>query len=439
MGSITEINDCHYTSSEENSLHGDGSSFYYQTSSSSEVSNGRDVDENDCTSTTTWVTKQVGGISSNKMPVLTLAPHFILKPLRLSCKTPLAARDGKRDKTKIYRGVREVALYEYATMASSCLSLNRLVSELECLMNGNGRIGSGFYFSLLRLLHPLSTPRYPISTIALSHHNSLIPDISQVVDVLCLLVAYQFGDQYTRSMMKLYITSCYYFAKEQLDLQYMAAFIPSYSGLVDVMIPSQDISVLSMQQPHLVLRDITSCFIHPNIIDIKMGTQTYEPDAPKSKQLREMQKFPMQSEFGFRIVGMRVYDPAAGKYKFCDKSFGTKLSTIYDCKCALKAFFQCDNSSEATSTSIIVISSVARELRKIKSWLEYNTTLAFYASSILIAYEGSFFTDATSDPTLKMIDFTHVCRRIGGDSGYIRGVENILTILSEIIIELNKR
>jgi hypothetical protein len=136
---------------------------------------------------------------------------------------------------------------------------------------------------------------------------------------------------------------------------------------------------------------------------------------------------------------MRVYDPAAGKYKFCDKSFGTKLSTIYDCKCALKAFFQCDNSSEATSTSIIVISSVARELRKIKSWLEYNTTLAFYASSILIAYEGSFFTDATSDPTLKMIDFTHVCRRIGGDSGYIRGVENILTILSEITIELNKR
>ncbi|KAL7508367.1 hypothetical protein ACHAXN_007661 [Cyclotella atomus] len=436
VGTITQINDLHYTSSKEDLLHRKSANIYYQSSSSSEASNGRDVDENDCTSITKCEAIQVGGISNNKLPVLTLSPHFILKPLRLSRKTQLGARDGKNDKTKIYRGVRELAFYESVLEAASWLSLERLVSELEPLVNGNEHIRIGAYISLVRLLYRLGKPHHTMSHFNISH-ISVIPKSSQVVDELCLLAAYQIGDQYTLSVIKSCISSWYCFAKEQLDLMHMAEFIPPYSGLVDVKNPSQNTSVLSIQQPHLILRDITSSFIHPNIIDIKMGTQTYEPDAPKSKQLRETQKYPMQSEFGFRIVGMRVYDPATGNYRYWDKSFGTKLLTRRDCNCALKAFFQCGKGSEMKSTSLNVVSYVARELIKIKEWLEYNTTLAFYASSILIAYEGSICTDTASNPVLKIIDFTHVCRRIGGDPGYIKGVEHILSILSEITVELN--
>jgi 1D-myo-inositol-tetrakisphosphate 5-kinase/inositol-polyphosphate multikinase len=167
-----------------------------------------------------------------------------------------------------------------------------------------------------------------------------------------------------------------------------------------------------------------------------MGTQTFEPDAPHSKQERETQKYPLQSEFGFRIVGMRVYDSVKKKYTYFDKSYGTKLRCRSDCKKAFEAFFQCKESQPSYSMNA-TLTDLITALDQIKMWFKYqNTTLSFYASSILMSYEGSLdlHTNAVSmpKPVLKMIDFTHVCRKMGGDPGYIQGIENLLSILLEI-------
>jgi hypothetical protein len=57
---------------------------------------------------------------------------------------------------------------------------------------------------------------------------------------------------------------------------------------------------------YLILEDITHPFSRPSLIDIKMGTKTYEPDASPKKIAYERSKFSGQEELGFRFVGMKV-------------------------------------------------------------------------------------------------------------------------------------
>ena len=70
-------------------------------------------------------------------------------------------------------------------------------------------------------------------------------------------------------------------------------------------------------------------------------------------------------------------------------------------------------------------------------WFEDNQSLAFYSSSLFLVYEG----DGTQGDVvnLKMIDFGHVVRRVGGDPGYLYGLKNISVILKEILEESEVR
>lgn len=399
-----------------------------------ELTDNYDVSSTSLDANINYNTTQVGGFSSSKLPLLTLKPYYVLKPLRLQSLSPLCAgglgsEDDKNDKTKAYRGVREVAFYESLQSAPSFKSSDYLLSGLELFMTDDTVTIYGLV-GMFQLLSLFVTPNY-MRTSAISFQNQYS------FGVLCTLAAYQAGDHLTIAGVKSYATSWYNFLKEQQALKSLKKFSASYLGVTGVDQASQKIS--SMSSPYLILKDITSPFKCPNIIDIKMGTQTYEPDAPYSKQLREVQKYPLQSEIGFRIVGMRVYNPATDTYQSFDKKFGMKLICRTDCKNALQLFFQCNAYEESRNTRR-VLSCVISKLTQIKRWLKTNDTLAFYASSILMAYEGSFHLQSNmasiSEPMLKMIDFTHVCRKVGGDPGYIQGVDNLLSILSQVTHEL---
>jgi len=106
-----------------------------------------------------------------------------------------------------------------------------------------------------------------------------------------------------------------------------------------------------------------------------------------------------------------------------------------------------------------IISSVLSQLKEIQQWhMHKNKSFAFYASSILIVYEGDTTTAATRDtttanprrfqrndchqqhqesehklPELKIIDLTHIDRQNGGDVGYICGIETLVSMLGEIL------
>jgi len=462
----------------------ENNSAVYSWNSSSSISTDAENVKDDLTQNVSIKVKhhknQVGGISSSKLPVLTLEPHFILKPLRSmsfpaaitqaqasQCNKATRTNDVVKDRTKVYRGVREIAFYEALHVVSSCPPLEELVIELESFIKNE----IGLSLSLLRLFSLSEMPNDIISTVAhhansvlqemkFLHRKTTIPEKKNLFNALNILAAYRTGDPPTVETIQSCARSWYYFARELVQLKSLSEFTASYIGLIDISISERSnfamrngfvyhhrASIASheasstLHQPYLILKDLTAAFQHPCIIDIKMGTQTYEPDATQCKQYREIQKYPLQSEFGFRVVGMKVYDSAETKYRYWDKSFGASLLSRNDCKNAFKSFFQCDGTKIDTRR---VLSHVLNKLTQIKTWFKNkNTTLAFYASSILIVYEGHIDhrcnDGPTLDPMLKMIDFAHVCRRVGGDSGYLRGIDNLLSILSEVMYDLNLR
>ncbi|KAL7480657.1 hypothetical protein ACHAW6_006334 [Cyclotella cf. meneghiniana] len=445
------------------------SAVYSWNSSSSIISTDAENVKDDLTQNVSIKVKhhkhQVGGISLSKLPVLTLEPHFILKPLRSmpfpaavtqaqvpQCNNATRAKVVVKDRTKVYRGVREIAFYEALHVVSSCPPRDELVTELDSFIKNEIEMPNDI---ISKVSHHADSA---LNVMESPYRKTMLPEKRNLFNAMNILAAYQTGDPPTVETIQSCARSWYYFTRELVQLKSLSEFTASYIGLIEISISEESKFAMSnglahrpeasttshgasstSHQPYLILKDLTTAFQYPSIIDIKMGTQTYEPDATQSKQRREIQKYPLQSEFGFRIVGMRVYDSAEAKYRYWDKSFGASLLSKNDCKNAFKTFFQCDCTKIDKGR---VLSHVVNKLTQIKTWFkDKNTTLAFYASSILIVYEGHIDhrcnDGPTLDPMLKMIDFAHVCHRVGGDSGFLRGVENILTILSEIIHDLN--
>ena len=342
--------------------------------------------------------EQVGGIASHKHEVLGYH-KYILKPLRLT--TVHSHKDGIKDITKSHRGLREVAFYE--------------------------------------ALHAAAVSTSSSSDIEVSSHKRILSRMG-FFDYMVLLSAYYTGDSVVTSSLQSYKKAESTLTQEVKELRKLSAFTSSYFGVVMLDRDDHETDV-----HHLLLQNLTTPFHKPNIIDIKMGTQTYEPSAPLSKQKREVAKYPQQFEIGFRIVGMKVYFPSAngggGGYKCLDKNFGINLKTKNDVIQALMTFFQCGDTNHITPYTKHVLSSVIKELSGIKKWFEEeNSTLAFYASSILIVYDAednnvkktSQNDQFCHQDLVKMIDFAHVCRCSTGDKGYLKGITTLLGILQEI-------
>jgi hypothetical protein len=186
-------------------------------------------------------------------------------------------------------------------------------------------------------------------------------------------------------------------------------------------------------------------FSDPCVIDIKVGMQSYEPDATEEKRLREFRKYPPQSEFGFRIVGMRIYDPSHigacdNGFVFYDKEFGRSLATREELKEAFVSYFGAGTGTTPGSTRSVVrfssISNILAHLRSIQQWFLENKSFCFCASSLLVVYEGN--AEASQNPDLvkvKMIDFGRVRRQAGGDRGYLRGLNTLIKLFEEILEE----
>ena len=50
----------------------------------------------------------------------------------------------------------------------------------------------------------------------------------------------------------------------------------------------------------MILDDLTYGYEKPSVIDLKIGTKTWEDDAPQEKIDRESKKYPLQRTIGFR-------------------------------------------------------------------------------------------------------------------------------------------
>jgi len=217
-------------------------------------------------------------------------------------------------------------------------------------------------------------------------------------------------------------------------LRALTPFTPNYYGIT-----SDDSSIENSVLPtSIILSNLTAGYQKPCVLDIKMGQNTYEPDATPAKKESQENKYPEQRIFGFRVVGMNVYDPSHAEsnqdgFRTFDKNFGRQLRSSHDIQNALSVYFDLQIGNEKKRTNLL-IQNLVQQLEMLRMHLaDCNDGIAFIASSILIIYEGDALLCTPENFTVKMIDFAHVRYSSGGDLSYIYGLDTIITMLKTIL------
>ncbi|XP_042593359.1 inositol polyphosphate multikinase [Cyprinus carpio] len=143
------------------------------------------------------------------------------------------------------------------------------------------------------------------------------------------------------------------------------------------------------ESPHelyLKLEDVTRRFLRPCIMDVKIGRRSYDPFASKEKREEQISKYPLMEEIGFLLLGMRVYQIHSDSYITHDQFYGRSLRKDI-LKNGLSRFFHNGQELQRHAVSLII-----SKIRGILRWFESQTQLHFYASSLLLVYEGSPYT-----------------------------------------------
>lgn len=471
---------------------------------------------------------QVGGASVHKRPLLTLEPDYVLKPLLSD-----------------HRGLREVAFYECMAIVGS--TSTDAYKAYRNFVKGNNNFGTAATTTITTTSRTITTASTATSSSSpspsssswsssSSQQSSWVQRLQDFIDTLAVLGAFAMHDRIVMALESdleaARTTARNQWRREAELLRKLSNLTPAYYGVwgQEEYEPAEPYGV-SAEDAHLLLHNITLNYQRPCVMDLKMGTQTYEPDAPLAKRDRESTKYRAQSTVGFRIVGMRVYDPyhpdADGTgFRFFDKRYGRSLETIEAVGEAFREFFtiptrtatastreesqqqqqqqeqqqqqqqeqqerkgkdkdedarlqrqhtQSDDgvgathgttvdtgngtvsandeaATNATTTAVSstnnnnnkepllrtrAISSLLFQIRTIRRWFEENDCFQFYASSLLIVYEGD--RSASDVTACKMIDFGRVRRQAGGDKGYQHGLRTLKHLLSDLLDEEEER
>lgn len=170
--------------------------------------------------------------------------------------------------------------------------------------------------------------------------------------------------------------------KRLLDLQ---QHLPKFYG---TWVPRE-----SSHELYLKLEDVTRRFLRPCIMDVKIGRRSYDPFASKEKREEQISKYPLMEEIGFLLLGMRVYQIDSDSYITHDQLYGRSLGKD-TLKNGLSRFFHNGRELRRHAVSLII-----SKIRSILRWFESQTQLHFYASSLLLVYEGSPHTINNSKHT----------------------------------------
>ncbi|XVF54811.1 hypothetical protein PTKIN_Ptkin05aG0211700 [Pterospermum kingtungense] len=199
---------------------------------------------------------------------------------------------------------------------------------------------------------------------------------------------------------------------------------------------------------HLVLQDLAASRINPSIIDVKIGSRTWYPEASDSyiQKCLEKDRRTTTVSLGFRIAGLQIYEgKESGFWKPGRKE--VQSFTADNVRLVLRKFVSSNSSIGNTNPDCSFASSVyggsggvLEQLLELKAWFEDQTIYHFHSCSLLILFdEESVLNGRTPVAEVKLIDFAHVVEGNGViDHNFLGGLCSLIKFVSEILSDLKE-
>ncbi|KAL3512033.1 hypothetical protein ACH5RR_024750 [Cinchona calisaya] len=197
-------------------------------------------------------------------------------------------------------------------------------------------------------------------------------------------------------------------------------------------------------KPHLVLQDLTLGRVNPSIMDIKIGSRTWAPQASEDYIEKCLKKDRETSSLllGFRLSGLQFHSGNEfGFWKSARKSVqGLSAEEI---KLVLRNFVSSNTYRELESKPDCAFASVIfggpngilSQLLELKTWFEDQTIYHFYSCSVHVMFEKQLALEGKSPGAeIKLIDFAHVVEGRGViDHNFLGGISSLIKFISDIL------
>ena len=196
--------------------------------------------------------------------------------------------------------------------------------------------------------------------------------------------------------------------------------------------------------PHLVLQDLVSSYRNPSIMDIKIGSRTWYPQASEDYIQKCLKKDRESSSLslGFRVSGLKVFGcNDSGSWKPEKKPF--RNLSAEGAKLVLRKFVSSNiplsggEQSDCSFASNVYggSSGILAQLLELKAWFEVQTIFHFYSCSVLMVYEKeSLLKGKSSGAAIKLVDFAHAVEGRGViDHNFLGGLCSLIKFISEIV------
>ncbi|XP_030532463.2 inositol polyphosphate multikinase beta-like [Rhodamnia argentea] len=201
-------------------------------------------------------------------------------------------------------------------------------------------------------------------------------------------------------------------------------------------------------QPHMVLEDLVAGRVNPSVMDIKMGSRTWYPEASEKyiQKCLEKDRKGTSVSLGFRISGLKAYQSSKAAFWQPVKKVVDSFNAD-DVRLALRKFVSSNLSLGSNADPDCLYAStvyshgggILAQLSRLKQWFEVQTNYHFYSCSILIFYDGESALDGCADPKLKLVDFAHVVDGHGViDHNFLGGLCSLIKFIGDIVDEDNK-
>ncbi|KAK6539749.1 hypothetical protein TWF694_009945 [Orbilia ellipsospora] len=148
-----------------------------------------------------------------------------------------------------------------------------------------------------------------------------------------------------------------------------------------------DATVKKPLEISIVLSNLTHGFVKPCVMDVKLGAQLWDDDAPQEKRARldDVANKTTSRPLGFRIAGMKVWKGTSNDdYQVYDKNYGRKFTAdnVID---GFREFLFSGDLSETQSK--LITKKFADKVEQVLGVLESQES-RMYSASLLFIYEG---------------------------------------------------